>query len=595
MARSRQLGVETLEQRDVPAVVFNPVFGQETIFWRQGNTAGHPDYEVVTSPISYNPTVLNSPQVYLIFRGASWTSTYAGRLASDAQAIIGSGYLSALQQYGSDGLATFGGYTIDSRAVDGNTTRDGEIQYILDNRMTSWTKPAGLAPNSPGGASNVGAAGYLQSPIYVVVYDNGDGYASNGGGFYSGTSSSGPVWYLTNGIQIDNGSNRDNFNILFSHELVERISDGTGAGIGMNAPSNVAGSGEYQNAQIADNEPDGGRYVSQVVGGVEVQAYWSIRDQAFIVPTSNLQNFVEDPIWNGPNSFSGQSVSLQDGYLFGSQSGGRISAALDRSVVAAYAIDSAGHLFDLTTSGQVRQYSGSGTSWTAVTGSNTHASALASAGGSVFMVANNTGGIPQVWQYNSPMNWSPLTAPPTTVSDIAATRGPSGQLYTLANNGGGSQVWAYSGSGISWTPLTDPSVITVNQIKADDVGLYMVGSRPGDLRKVWQFEGPRTSGDLYYDPVGFGYWYALTGAPTSVASIATAGGSLYMLADNGQGPQVWQYAGSDLSWTALTGTNTHPASIQADGGGLYMEAYNDGQPWHYWEYNGTPYSWYILS
>ncbi len=123
--RRARLRFEVLEQRDVPTVIFTPVFGAETIFWRLGSLAG----QAVTSPITNNPTVLKDPQVYLIFEGSSWTNTRAAKWAADAQTIIGSSYLSGLKQYGSDGHAIFNpstDWTIDTGYDNGATTAPRE-------------------------------------------------------------------------------------------------------------------------------------------------------------------------------------------------------------------------------------------------------------------------------------------------------------------------------------------------------------------------------------------------------------------------------------------------------------------------------------
>ena len=52
---------------------------------------------------------LSSPSVVLIFSGSYWTTTNGSydrqSLTTAVQGIMGSGYLSALNQYGSDGKA----------------------------------------------------------------------------------------------------------------------------------------------------------------------------------------------------------------------------------------------------------------------------------------------------------------------------------------------------------------------------------------------------------------------------------------------------------------------------------------------------------
>ena len=70
------------------------------------------------------------------------------------------------------------------------------------------------------------------------------------------------------------------------------------------------------------------------------------------------------------------------------------------------------------TSGRVWRITGPGTSWTAITGTNTNATQLATDGSSVFMLANN-GGVNQVWRYNgSGTSWTAITGTNTTVTQI---------------------------------------------------------------------------------------------------------------------------------------------------------------------------------
>src|SRR5262249_38988271 len=155
-------------------------------------------------------------------------------------------YLSGLTDYGSDGKATYGGYTIDnSTSTLGPVAATQETQNILNYQMTSWDKPT--EPASLGGIAA------LSSPIYFVVSDLSFS-AGNGTDNYTPLNSDIPL--LMNHVWIDTGTNEDSFTDLFSHELVERISAG-GGGILMNASVNI--SGEYQNSQIADNEPDSQR------------------------------------------------------------------------------------------------------------------------------------------------------------------------------------------------------------------------------------------------------------------------------------------------------------------------------------------------
>ncbi len=288
--RSTRLFLEALEDRTVPTVVFNSAFGGDTIVWGP-NWWGEPVGQTVTGPLNNNPGALQDPKVYLIFWGPSWTQANAGKFASDAQAIINSAYLSGLTDYGSDGIATYGGYTIDnSPSTLGPVAATQETQYILNYKMTSWDKPTQPA--------FLGGAAALSSPIYFVVSDLSFS-AGNGTDDYTPLNSEIPL--LINHVWIDTGTNEDSFTDLFSHELAERISDG-GGGIKMNASVNI--SGEYQNSQIADNEPDGGRYTYRLNGSVLVQAYWSLTYQAFVVPDGTQQTVYLSPHWNN-TKFSG--------------------------------------------------------------------------------------------------------------------------------------------------------------------------------------------------------------------------------------------------------------------------------------------------
>ena len=70
LSARRPLLLEQLEDRVVPAVIFNSPFGGDSIFWFPGNGAGMPAYQPVDSPLSSNPTALNSPNVSAFHRSS---------------------------------------------------------------------------------------------------------------------------------------------------------------------------------------------------------------------------------------------------------------------------------------------------------------------------------------------------------------------------------------------------------------------------------------------------------------------------------------------------------------------------------------------
>src|ERR1051325_792348 len=92
---SPRLCVEQLEERAVPAVLFKNQFGPEALT----NLA--------------TPASLKSPEVFFIFWGSFWNSEaglqYKTSLINEAKGFIGSHALEGLQQYGSDGKATYNG------------------------------------------------------------------------------------------------------------------------------------------------------------------------------------------------------------------------------------------------------------------------------------------------------------------------------------------------------------------------------------------------------------------------------------------------------------------------------------------------------
>src|SRR5262249_48091564 len=80
---------------------------------------------------------------------------------------------------------------------------------------------------------------------------------------------------------------------LFSHELAEVISHQ----LVVDFPTGAANAFNDARDQLADDEPDGGRYLAQMNTGDVVQAYWSAKDQAYIVPDGYAQTTYDEPQW----------------------------------------------------------------------------------------------------------------------------------------------------------------------------------------------------------------------------------------------------------------------------------------------------------
>lgn len=92
-------------------ILFKPVGRPPEVFDFNG--------ALMSQPLTSNPDALNSPKVYFIFVGPNWEqngkpTAAVNSMIADAKAILKSAYLSGLKQYGSDGKAVFGDFTIDT-------------------------------------------------------------------------------------------------------------------------------------------------------------------------------------------------------------------------------------------------------------------------------------------------------------------------------------------------------------------------------------------------------------------------------------------------------------------------------------------------
>src|SRR5262249_41096505 len=89
---------------------------------------------------------------------------------------------------------------------------------------------------------------------------------------------------------------KDPFTMTFSHEIAETISNPGTYGVTVNPGSKMPFS---MGNQISDNEPElGNIHYGYRIGGNLVQAYWSVHDQAYIVPDGTAQQFFLYPIWD---------------------------------------------------------------------------------------------------------------------------------------------------------------------------------------------------------------------------------------------------------------------------------------------------------
>jgi hypothetical protein len=280
--RRARPGLEVLEDRSVPTVLFTPQF---------------PGTTEVSPPGAHNQS-LQSPPVMLIFAGSYWQTAQGQAdeqtLTSAAQSIITGPYLSELQQYGSDGKASYYGSWQDGGSTPplggGNTPTGSQLLQYVQNEVASHPGQVPPASGNP-----------QQAPLYVVVNDPQDSSSTPGTYGYNQTDGTLHAAYVGASSQSPGGPvDKDGFTQVLSHELAESIT----SAVAVNDPGSLG-----QGSQIADNEPESsGIGYTYRLDGNRVQAYWSQQDGAFVVPDGNTQQSLTlTPVWDASaNEFTGQ-------------------------------------------------------------------------------------------------------------------------------------------------------------------------------------------------------------------------------------------------------------------------------------------------
>jgi hypothetical protein len=292
-----RLALESLEDRLVPTISFLPTQGLLT-----------------ETPDSVNAG-MTSPPVYLLFWGSYWGTQQGvaqeNQFINDVKTVVGSSYLRGLVQYGSDGKATFGAAVTDTS----NPPPSFDMSDVNAEVQRATSLGGGLPPPAYTGGD----------PIYFVVTDpnaitGGDlkgaiGYNQLGQlypGYVGGQKENVHLGWVGNWwtSSAHNAVDRDNFTTTFSHELAEAMTY-SDSGLGINVQDQYGNSG-----QIADFEAEAGTYgYAYRLGGVLVQAYWSVRDGRYIVPDGNVQEFALSPIWNNGNFTNTYNLTLNGDQL----------------------------------------------------------------------------------------------------------------------------------------------------------------------------------------------------------------------------------------------------------------------------------------
>jgi hypothetical protein len=305
---------ETLEDRMLPTVVFDPQFPKESV--------SSPPY-----------TILNKPTVYLIFWGKAWAPKQplgpaaVTKLRNDATAVLNSSYFGGFVGYGNVGTVTYGGSWTDSTSdppAGFNVGTSGAITAEQTEISKAWSNHPGWLPTA--------------SSIYVVIPAGGSsGYNSPGSVTYNNqvysnvnVCSVGGASDPTKGSTVD-----DWFTQTFSHELAERMTAPGSKGVTVSYSTDPSFPASLKNGnQISDGEQEpsgqphyGYRLKALDADGqtisVKVQSFWSEATPdstggagAFIVPDGNAQSVYLQPIWDktkSPPGFTGTYNLLIEG------------------------------------------------------------------------------------------------------------------------------------------------------------------------------------------------------------------------------------------------------------------------------------------
>jgi hypothetical protein len=240
------LFLDLLEDRTVPSILFSNSGSLTT------SDAGGP--------------VLTNVEVEVVFWGTGWSSHDAlkSSMSSAVDSILAGPYFSALSQYRSsigNGIH-LGNVTITSSDPP-PVMSNSDVVAMLRTNINNDSLPS---PNSN------------SQLLYMVIPQPGTRSGNLSGEHSYDYSTKGKFHY---GWTIDDG-NLDIVTPIFSHELVESVTDPEGNAIQENPRDS------HNWNEIGDNEAENYSYR---LNNVLVQSYFSQRDHAYIVPMGQRQDF----------------------------------------------------------------------------------------------------------------------------------------------------------------------------------------------------------------------------------------------------------------------------------------------------------------
>ena len=247
----------------MPTILFTPHFPGTAEYAPSGSTIAQD-----------HASSLSSPSVVFIFSGSYWTTPQGNSdqqsLTASMKGILSSGYLGALDQYGSDGKAVYYGSLQDNSTP----TLTGKTPTITDLSTYVQAEIKSHSSSVPSG-TNV---------LYMVVNDPKDSYKSAATYGLNWSNSSQHTAYVGAVANSGGSIDTDGFTQVFSHELAESMA----AAVHVNDPGGLG-----LGYQIADGEPEISATVTPTAWPTAAwcRAYWSQRDGGWVVPDGNSQRF----------------------------------------------------------------------------------------------------------------------------------------------------------------------------------------------------------------------------------------------------------------------------------------------------------------
>jgi hypothetical protein len=211
--------------------------------------------------------VITSVHLQLVFWGSTWSNNPTppvDDIARAARSIVSGPYMSGLAQYRGVGPGTLAGTTMAATSEPPARFSNQDVENLLTDLLAAGSFPSPSADDA--------LLLLVIAPAGVSSQEDFDGLHSYFE--WQGT----PVHYgwVTHDGQLDS------LTTILSHELVESATDPEGTAI-VGVPGTCGTRSGW--CEIGDTCEDCAQCTGKV-NGVDVQAYWSDRDQACIIPGS---------------------------------------------------------------------------------------------------------------------------------------------------------------------------------------------------------------------------------------------------------------------------------------------------------------------